>query len=140
MIQLSRKEAEEKINAHWAVAKAECLKVNIPFRDYAVERLRNYEIEQELLEFFGEEHVISEWCPFNGQFCKWEDYCPIKDLEELFARFVGKGIVDQINYDIRADQIRRQINKRLSKVQHSGAVEFPKSILTLESHDPFSKR
>lgn len=36
-------------------------------------------------------------------------------------------------------QIKKQISKRLPKVQNSDTVEFPKSTLVLEGHDPFSK-
>lgn len=37
-------------------------------------RLRNYEFEDRLAKRFGHEWVISEWCPFNGVWCKWVEY------------------------------------------------------------------
>ena len=39
--------------------------------DYRFERMRNYEIEHLLSLLFGDDWVIAEPCPFNGEFCRW---------------------------------------------------------------------
>lgn len=36
---------------------------------HSTNRLRNYEMENDLEQATGVAHVISEWCPFNGRFC-----------------------------------------------------------------------
>jgi hypothetical protein len=34
-------------------------------------RLRNYEIEGELSDLFGEHWIVWEPCPFNAEYCAW---------------------------------------------------------------------
>lgn len=70
MIQITRAEAHKKLEAHWTEKGhcSCCSKRRAPAR---FERLRNYEIEQELEQVFGEEHVVAELCPFNGVYCTW---------------------------------------------------------------------
>lgn len=37
---------------------------------------RNYEIERKLEAVFGMDWCVTDWCPFNGRFCKVADYVP----------------------------------------------------------------
>jgi hypothetical protein len=64
-------------------AIAECALVGIHIREYSIDRLRNYEIENDLNRLFSNDYVISEWCPFDGFFCDWSNYCLISELEAL---------------------------------------------------------
>lgn len=107
MIQLTRKEAEDKINHHWASAKAECIKVGMPFADYDIDRIRNYEIEHTLNTLFGEEHVISEWCPYNGIYSSWIDHCPINELQRLCG-----DMADQQGTKYHIQYLEKRISER----------------------------
>ena len=80
--------------------------------EYSVERRRNYEIEHDLSDIFGVEHVISEWCPFNGIYSSWADHCPISELRQIVDENIGKGIVDHYNLDYLANYAEGIINKR----------------------------
>jgi len=114
MIQISRKEAEQKINKHWEKAKRECDKVGLPYLEYDIEKRRNYEIETALMGIFGEEHVINEWCPFVWIYCKWRDHCPISELEVIAKGTIGKLEVNGYKaYNVRMrcyDTIRDRSN------------------------------
>jgi hypothetical protein len=45
-------------------------------RDPEGSRLRNYEIESRLEDDFDGVWCISEWCPFNGRFCRLSKHVP----------------------------------------------------------------
>lgn len=40
-------------------------------------RLRNYELEYRLSVATGDEWVITDWCPFNGRYCRVAMYIPL---------------------------------------------------------------
>lgn len=40
------------------------------------DRYRNYELEERLEAEYDGQWVISEWCPFDGRFCKLADFVP----------------------------------------------------------------
>ena len=40
------------------------------------ERLRNYELENYLYDSLPGFWTITDWCPFNGRFCKLRDFVP----------------------------------------------------------------
>ncbi len=46
------------------------------------DRLRNYEMEERLEDHFGGAWCIAEWCPFNGKYCKWDDYASVPQSGE----------------------------------------------------------
>ena len=112
MIHITRLEAETKINKHWETAAVECKRVNAPVPKYSIDRTRNYEIEQELKYVFKEEHVICEWCPYNGIFCKWMDNCDLEELEKIIYENRGLGVVCGYNRDYLADYAEAEIKKR----------------------------
>jgi len=70
MIKITRAEAHKKLEAHWTQT-GHCSCCSNRWSSARFSRLRNYEIEQELEQVFGKEHVIWEPCPFNGVFCRW---------------------------------------------------------------------
>jgi hypothetical protein len=69
---MTRAEARDALRAYWLQTRTreELLEMSEP----TWERRRNYEFEDDLREAFGTDHVIAEWCPFNGRFCALRDY------------------------------------------------------------------
>lgn len=72
VIFMTRAEARDALRKYWlsAYSREELLEMSEP----TWERRRNYEFEDDLRKAFGTNHVISEWCPFNGRFCSLKDY------------------------------------------------------------------
>ena len=61
------------------VSRAEAHKLLIRPGSPASQRFdswRNYEIERDLEDKFGEERCVTDWCPYNGRFCKVSSYVP----------------------------------------------------------------
>lgn len=47
-------------------------------------RLRNYEIESFLdANDPAHEHIVAEWCPFNGIHCAWLEHAPAEVIEQV---------------------------------------------------------
>lgn len=83
---VKRADARVLLRQHWLSTKTpeQLLDICAPSaRDW--ERMRNYEIEDELEREIGGEWVVSEWCPFNGVYCAWKDHCPDAILEALIV-------------------------------------------------------
>jgi len=68
MHRVSRKEGLAKIE-EVLTAQGHCR--CCAHRPSCPEKMRNYEIETLLRELTGDEHMVTELCPFNGIYCKW---------------------------------------------------------------------
>ena len=90
------------------------LSSSLPVYSYMFDRIRNYEIEQDLLDTTCEDHVVSEWCPINGIFCKWLHHCSLSELNEVILSNYGRGSVDGVNYDYIANHAIVVKEKRFS--------------------------
>jgi hypothetical protein len=71
---ISRADAGAKWRAMMIAGNARHARLNPNAYDWT--RLRNYEMEMDLAEEFGGEWCVTDWCPFNGRFCKVHDYIP----------------------------------------------------------------
>lgn len=80
------------------------------------DRVRNYELEQDLQDRFDREYVITEWCPNNGVYCKWIHYCSESELSRIISENRGRGVVDGYNLDYLADYVERELLSRRPEV------------------------
>lgn len=138
---LSRKEAETKINNHWKAARLLCSSVRAPEPVYVQTRRRNYEIEDDLLLIFDTAFVINEWCPFNGIFCKWTDYCPESELLTKIAEFRQTGVSLGIDYNYLAVLLEEAIKKRLKVGDYvyfgNGPMEFVGTVTDVSNYPEY---
>lgn len=100
---------------HWGPAIALAERVGLPVSVPTWARLRNYELESRLFHLFGNEYVISEWCPFNGIYCGWAAHAPEVDLKTEIARLAqdrDKPEVDVKRLDHAIKTLQQELARR----------------------------
>lgn len=87
---ISRQNAIGKLRGMWAEQRS---RLDGRFKKFLSEpgweRCRNYELETDMSEWFGGEWVISEWCPFDGVYCRWPRHIPEGELISAIERMGG---------------------------------------------------
>lgn len=61
---------------------------------FVSDRWRNYELEDRIALGWEDKWVISEFCPFNGIYCRWREYAPREDFveyRELLTSILGEN-------------------------------------------------
>ena len=75
-----RSDVQMRCERKWDPAIKLALELGLPFYVPDWKSLRNYEMEEEMRDQFGDDWVVVEWCPFNGIFCRYKEVASKADL------------------------------------------------------------
>ena len=92
---------------HWRLAVRGAKRVQLPHVLPRFNVLRNYEFESLLNRVFDGEWVVSEWCPFNGIWCKWIEHAPQSELDAKIKWYeVHRAELTSIDVDAHLSRLR----------------------------------